>query len=47
MPTEEEWRDGLLARAQIAAGDAAFEDWSNYTVDEEILDAVQKAADAI
>lgn len=44
--TEETWRRGLIFRAQTATSDAAFEDWSKYSVDDELIEAVAKAARA-
>jgi hypothetical protein len=41
-----EWRGGLLFRAKTAAGDALFEDWSQFKVDPEVVSAAKVAADA-
>jgi hypothetical protein len=38
------WRRGLLYRARNAHGDAMFEDWSQYKVDDEVFAAVKQAA---
>jgi hypothetical protein len=40
------WRRGLLYRATNAAGEALYEDWSQFKVDGEILQAVEQAAAA-
>jgi hypothetical protein len=40
------WRRGLLSRAEVAINDAAFEDWSHFTVDHQLVQVVTQAADA-
>jgi hypothetical protein len=40
------WRRGLIYRAQSAAADAAYEDWSNFEIDQEAIDMVLDAAKA-
>jgi hypothetical protein len=40
------WRRGLLNRAAESAGHAFFEDWSAFTVDDEVLAAARVAAKA-
>ena len=40
------WRRGLLNRAEIAAGDALYEDWSQFKVDAEVVDAARRTAAA-
>jgi hypothetical protein len=40
------WRRGLLHRAQESAGHAAFEDWSDFPVDDEIIAATERATEA-
>jgi hypothetical protein len=40
------WRRGLMYRAQSAIADAAYEDWSPFRVDQEIIDTVVNAAKA-
>ena len=40
------WRRGLMNRAREAAGDALYEDWSQYEVDDEVVAAAEKAARA-
>jgi hypothetical protein len=40
------WRRGLVYRAEQAAGHAAFEDWSAFAVDDELVQLVEQAAAA-
>jgi hypothetical protein len=40
------WRRGLLHRATNAAGEALYEDWSQFTVDPELIAAAELAAEA-
>jgi hypothetical protein len=40
------WRRGLMCRAETAIADAAYEDWSAFQVDQEIIDTVSDAAKA-
>jgi hypothetical protein len=40
------WRRGLLYRATNAAGDAAYEDWTKFKVDAELVSAAKRAARA-
>ena len=40
------WSRGLLARAEIAEGDAAYEDWKNHKVTAQHVRAARKAAAA-
>jgi uncharacterized protein with GYD domain len=40
------WRRGLLYRAEEAAGNALYEDWSQFTVDSEVVAAAERAAEA-
>jgi hypothetical protein len=40
------WRRGLLYRAENAAGEAAYEDWSGFIVDSVLVDAATRAAKA-
>jgi hypothetical protein len=40
------WRRGLMFRAQTAVADAKFEDWSHFTIDDELIDEVSRAAAA-
>jgi ParB-like chromosome segregation protein Spo0J len=40
------WRRGLLYRATNAAGEALYEDWSQFTVDSELVAAAERAAEA-
>lgn len=40
------WRRGLMFRAQTAIADAAYEDWSNFAIDQEAIDTVLDAAKA-
>src|SRR5262249_28421105 len=40
------WRRGLLFRSQIAEGGAAYEDWSMFTVDADLIEAAERASDA-
>jgi hypothetical protein len=54
LPTEDDpgdddqtvWRRGLAYRAKEAIGHAAFEDWSGFTVDSELIQAAELAAEA-
>jgi hypothetical protein len=38
------WRRGLLYRALNAAGEAAYEDWTKFKVDAELVSAAERAA---
>jgi transposase-like protein len=40
------WRRGLMYRATNAAGEALFEDWSQFPIDPEIVDTIERAAAA-
>jgi hypothetical protein len=40
------WRRGLAYRAKEAIGHAAFEDWSGFTVDSELIVAAELVAEA-
>jgi hypothetical protein len=40
------WRRGLLYRATNAAGEAAYEDWTKFRVDAELVSAAERAATA-
>jgi hypothetical protein len=40
------WRRGLLYRAENAAGEAAYEDWSGFAVDSILVDSATRAARA-
>jgi hypothetical protein len=40
------WRRGLLYRADNAASEAAYEDWSGFSVDPVLIDAARRAAKA-
>jgi hypothetical protein len=40
------WRRGLLHRATESAGHALYEDWSHFTVDDEVFAAANAAAEA-
>jgi hypothetical protein len=40
------WRRGLLYRATNAAGEALYEDWSSFNVDQQLVDAANTAADS-
>jgi hypothetical protein len=40
------WRRGLLYRAEEAAGNARYEDWSQFTADSEVVAAAERAAEA-
>jgi len=40
------WRRGLVYRAERAAEQAAFEDWSGFTIDGELIRVVEQAAAA-
>lgn len=40
------WRRGLLFRCQEAVADATYEDWSKFTVTQQLIDAARKAAEA-
>jgi ParB-like chromosome segregation protein Spo0J len=40
------WRHGLMYRAESAIGNAAFEDWSEFTIDSDVIRVVEEAAAA-
>jgi hypothetical protein len=40
------WRRGIINRANIAAGDALYEDWSEFKADKELVDLAKKTAKA-
>jgi hypothetical protein len=40
------WRRGLLYRATNAAGEAKYEDWSSFGVDQQLVDAAKTAAES-
>jgi hypothetical protein len=40
------WQRGVWNRAQIAIGDAMFEDWSHFTVDLKLVNAAMRASEA-
>ena len=40
------WRRGLMHRAEEAIGGAAFEDWSQFKTDRQLVEVVRQAADA-